>query len=95
MRVEISGSSWGSRRDDRELVQAGDEPIFQRTMPGIPHGQYRVLVMKAAGTLARGNGRGAPSTSDFARGKAQVDKMLVDRGVGVAIPGAAPGRVTR
>jgi len=66
MRVEISGSSWGSRRDDRELVQAGEEPIMTKVVPGIPHGDYRVLVVKAAGTLAQGSGRKIPSTADRA-----------------------------
>lgn len=95
MRVEISGSSWGSRRENRELVQTGEEPILQRTLPGIPHQDYRVLVMKATGALAKGQGRKVPSTADFALGKSRVDQMLVERGLGVAIPGARPGRVTR
>jgi hypothetical protein len=95
MRIEISGTSWGSRRDDSDLVQTGEEPIMTRVMPGIPHEDYRVLVMRATTTAAQSSGRGTPSTADFANGKARVDKMLVDRGVGVAIPGAKPGRVTR
>jgi hypothetical protein len=95
MIVEITGSSWGSRRDARELVQAGEEPIMTRVVPGIPHSDYRVLVVKAASALAKTQGRVTPSTADYARGKAKVDQMLVDRGVGVAIPGARPGRVTR
>jgi len=95
MRVEISGASWGSRRDDRELVQTGEEPIMTRVIPGIPHEDYRVLVMKATSAVAKGQGRKTPITADFASGKSKVDKMLVDRGVGVAIPGARPGRVTR
>jgi hypothetical protein len=95
VRVEIAGSSWGSRRDDRDLVQTGEEPIMTRVVPGVPHEDYRVLVMRASSIVAEGRGRRIPSTADYARGKAKVDKMLVDRGVGVAIPGARPGRVTR
>ena len=95
MRVEISGSSWGSRREQHDLSQSGEETILQKTLPGIPHQDYRVLVMKATGALAKCSGREIPNTADFAQGKAQVDKMLVDRGLGVAIPGAQPGRVTR
>ena len=68
---------------------------MSRVMPGIPHEDYRVLAVKAANTIAKASGRSTPSTADYASGKAAVDKMLVDRGVGVAIPGAQPGRVTR
>ena len=95
MSVEIMGASWGSRREDRELVQTGEEPIMTRVIPGIPHSDYRVLVVKAANTLAAGQGRNTPDTVDYARGKAKIDQMLVSQGVGVAIPGARPGRVTR
>jgi hypothetical protein len=36
-----------------------------------------------------------PSTKDFAIAKARVDRVLVDKGIGISIPAARPGRVTR
>ena len=50
--------------------------LLGRMLQGIPHDDYRVLVMTA---LAN----------------ARVDRVLVDRGIGISIPAARPGRVTR
>ena len=63
--------------------------VLGRVLPGIPHEDYRVLVMATA--LNR-NPR--PTTKDFAIAKARVDRMLVHKGIGISIPAARPGRVT-
>ena len=64
--------------------------LLGRMLPGIPHDDYRVLVMTAA--LAKNR---KPTTKDFALAKARVDRVLVDRGIGISSPAARPGRVTR
>jgi len=86
------------REEDRELARScgAEQEAFERqslmakTLPGIPHTQYRVLVMGAALKLSSN-----PTTRHFAIAKSQVDKMLVARGLGVIIPNAKPPRVTR
>jgi hypothetical protein len=64
---------------------------MSRTLPGIPHEDYRLLVTAAAMKLSNNN----PSTKHYATAKSLVDKSLVKRGVGIVIPSAKPGRVTR
>jgi hypothetical protein len=85
---EIAHSCGSAERAYRARLSGDD--LMARTLPGIPHEDYRVLVMRTALKLAS-----KPSTKDFARAKALVDKQLVDQGVGVVIPHAQPGRVTR
>lgn len=92
MTTEIMG---GCRCGEEEIELArscGAEAIslLGRVMPGIPHEDYRVLVMKTA--LAKNS---QPTTKDFAVAKARVDRVLVDKGIGISIPAARPGRVTR
>lgn len=86
--------SWGSRKEAREVSDAGDV-LGLRVLPSIPHVDYRVLVTTAAQGAAKSRGANAASTLDFANAKSKVDKLLLDRGLGVAIPAARPGRVTR
>ena len=101
MKHEICG--YTVREEDRELARScgaeqeafsrqalGSPTLMTKTLPGIPHEQYRVLVMAAALKLSKD-----PTTKDFALAKSQVDKMLVARGIGVVIPNAKPPRVTR
>ena len=59
--------------------------------PGIPHEDYRLLVTAAAMKLSNGK----PTTRHYASAKSLVDRSLVSRGVGIVIPSAKPGRVTR
>ena len=72
-----------------------ERSILGKTLPGIPHEDYRVLVTTAALKLARARGTQTPGTLDYARAKATVDAALVARGIGIVIPKARPGRVTR
>ena len=95
-------SSLSQNKDDEEiacscgsverayLARLHGDSLMTRTLPGIPHEDYRLLVMKAALKLSP-----SPTTKEFAIAKARVDKELVDRGLGVVIPHAKPGRVTR
>jgi hypothetical protein len=69
--------------------------LGQRTLTAVPHTDYRTLATAAAFKLARKRGASSPSTLDHAKAKAAVDRALVARGLGVVVPGAAPGRVTR
>ena len=69
--------------------------LGQRTLSSIPHEDYRTLATAAALKMAKARGANTPSTLDHAKGKALVDKALVARGLGVVVPGAKPGRVTR
>jgi hypothetical protein len=64
--------------------------VLDRSQPGIPHQEYRVLVMREALKLSK-----SPSTKQYAAAKALVDRDLADKGVGIIIPAAKPGRVTR
>jgi hypothetical protein len=84
---EIAHSCGSAERAYRARL---GQTLMTRTLPGIPHEDYRVLVMT---TAFRRSSR--PTTRDLALAKAQVDKMLVDRGLGVVIPHSKPGRVTR
>lgn len=96
--IEIRGRSRGGREEAYELSRScgAEEEAFlrealgQRVLPGIPHSDYRVLVTKAA--LRRSP---RPTTRDYAQAKAEVDEMLTSRGLGIVIPNARPGRVTR
>jgi hypothetical protein len=100
-RREIVGRSWASRRDDRDVAQVedsragGDDLMASKTVPRIPHSDYRVLATAAAVQHARLRGSSTVETRDHAAGKDLVDKLLVERGLGVRIPHARPGRVTR
>ena len=90
-------------RDERELAHAcgaaerayrarlGARSIMTRTLPGIPHEDYRLLVTAAAMRLSNNQ----PTTRHYASAKSIVDKSLVRRGIGIVIPSAKPGRVTR
>jgi hypothetical protein len=69
--------------------------MASKTIPRIPHGDYRVLVTAAAMQQAKLRGGSSVETRDHAAGKAVVDKMLVEKGLGVQIPCSTPGRVTR
>jgi hypothetical protein len=77
----------------RELARscgAEESALMRRTMTGIPHTDYRVLVVTAAHRLSPN-----PTTKHYAKAKTAVDAALVARGLGVVIPDARPGRVTR
>jgi hypothetical protein len=97
-RTEVLGPSRGGREEARELARScgAEEEAFvrvslgRRLLPGIPHLDYRVLVTSAA--LRRSP---RPTTKDYALAKAGVDDLLADRGLGVIVPSARPGRVTR
>jgi len=69
--------------------------LGRRTLTSVPHSDYRALATAAAYKIAQTRGAKSPNTLDHAKGKAAVDKLLVARGLGVTVPGAAPGRVTR
>jgi hypothetical protein len=86
--MEISRSCGSAERAYRARLNG--DALMTRTLPGIPHEDYRLMIMKMARKIST-----APTTKDFALAKAQVDKQLVDRGLGVVIPHAKPGRVTR
>jgi hypothetical protein len=92
MTVEIMGSCRCGEEELELARSCGAEAIslLGRVMPGIPHEDYRVLVMKTALSKSL-----TPSTKDFAIAKARVDRVLVDKGIGISIPAARPGRVTR
>jgi hypothetical protein len=100
-RTEIVGRSWSSRRDARDVAAAGGSAacgldlLRNKTITKIPHGDYRVLVTAAALGQAKLRGAKDTNTSDYAIGKSKVDKLLVDRDLGVSVPCARPGRVTR
>lgn len=85
---EISRSCGSAER--AYLARFSGDALMTRTLPGIPHEDYRLLIMRSALKLSP-----TPTTKDFALAKARVDKELVDRGLGVVIPHAKPGRVTR
>ena len=57
----------------------------------IPHENYRVAVMKAA---VKSAGGGQPTTKDFFKAKAAVDKVIGKSGITIYMPGAKPGRRT-
>jgi hypothetical protein len=52
----------------------------------MPHGEYRALVVRAAGRK--------PTTRDFYLAQARVDAALGKSGTTIQIPGASPGRRT-
>jgi N-acyl-D-aspartate/D-glutamate deacylase len=92
MKTEIMGSCHCGEEDLELARSCGAEAMsfLGRVMPGIPHEDYRVLVMTTALKKNRN-----PTTKDFALAKARVDRVLVDKGLGISIPAARPGRVTR
>jgi len=92
MKTEIMGSCHCGEEDLELARSCGAEArsFLGRVMPGIPHEDYRVLVMTTALKKNRN-----PTTKDFALAKARVDRVLVDKGLGISIPAARPGRVTR
>lgn len=94
MSTEIMGSSWGERADALEMSSSG-EAVFDNVRPAITHGDYRVLVTTAALRSASGRGKKTPATRDYALAKQAVDKLLLERGLGIKIPSARPGRVTK
>jgi hypothetical protein len=69
--------------------------LGRRTLSAVPHTDYRTMAAAAAYKLAGLRGESTPNTLDHAKGKALVDRALVARGLGVVVPGAQPGRVTR
>lgn len=81
------------RRGEEEQAYAeacGETPhVFDKAQPGIPHKDYRVLVMRAALGLSK-----SPTTKDFALAKAAVDRELANQGIGVVISAARPSRKT-
>jgi len=82
--------------EERELARscgAEEDALMRRTLNGIPHNDYRVLVVAAARKLAK-NPRN-PTTRDYALAKTKIDDELVRRGLSVVVPHARPGRVTR
>lgn len=86
---ELAGSC-GAEQEAFSRQALGSPTLMTKTLPGIPHEQYRVLVMTAALRLSK-----QPTTRDYAIAKSQVDKLLVARGLGVIIPSARPSRITR
>jgi hypothetical protein len=92
MKTEIMGSCHCGEEDLELARSCGAEAMsfLGRVMPGIPHEDYRVLVMTTALKKNRN-----PTTKDFALAKARVDRVLVDKGLGISIPAARTGRVTR
>jgi hypothetical protein len=92
MKTEIMGSCHCGEEDLELARSCGAEALsfLGRVLPGIPHEDYRVLVMTTALKKTRN-----PTTKDFALAKARVDRVLVDKGLGISIPAARPGRVTR
>jgi len=94
-RAEIIGRSWSSKHDAQDIARAGGDVLDFKTVPKIPNSDYRVLVTAAAIQQAKLRGGHSVETRDHAAGKATVDKMLVEKGLGVQIPCSGPGRVTR
>ena len=85
------GRSRGADEESRILSCGDDSALMSRTLPGIPHEDYRLLVTAAAMRLSNNN----PTTKHYASAKSLVDRSLVKRGIGIVIPSAKPGRVTR
>lgn len=94
MPQEIVGASLGSLAE-KATETSGDESVFDRVKPAVTHGDYRTAVTRAALKLAGARQSTSPTTLDYARAKSAVDKTLVARGLGIRIPHARPGRVTR
>ena len=92
MSSEILGWNRKSTEEERELAAscgAEEEALMRRTLPGIPHEQYRVLIMREVAKVKN------PTTKDYAVAKSKVDRALVEQNMGIIIPAARPGRVTR
>ncbi len=82
--------------EERELAHscgAEEDALMRRTLNGIPHNDYRVLVVAQARKLAKDPRN--PTTRDYAQAKAKIDNALVAQGLSVVVPRARPGRVTR
>ena len=88
MRYEITRSGYCANEENSALGDANSSALGS-TVPGIPHADYRVLVMRAVGKLSQN-----PTTKDYAIAKALVDRELGQRGIGIVIPAARPGRRT-
>jgi hypothetical protein len=89
MKYEITAASgYCSCEEDVALGDACGA-VLDRTVPGIPHADYRVLVMRTVMKFSSN-----PSTKDFAVAKAMVDRELKQKGIGIIIPAARPGRRT-
>jgi hypothetical protein len=67
----------------------GSPNVFDKAQSGMPHKDYRVLIMQTVARLSQN-----PTTKDFALAKAQVDKELARQGIGIVIPAARPSRRT-
>jgi hypothetical protein len=92
MKTEIEGMAMAGE-EARELARscgAEAEAFLRKSLPGIPHADYRLLVMREALKAGR-----SPTTKDYAKAQANVDDALAARGIGIVIPAARPGRVTR
>jgi hypothetical protein len=91
MKTIIVGNVRGRDEEEQAYAEAcGEAPhVFDKSRPGIPHKDYRVLVMQSAFRLSKN-----PTTKDFALAKAAVDSELAKQGVGVVIPAARPSRKT-
>lgn len=63
--------------------------VFDKAQPGIPHKDYRVLIMQTVAKLSPN-----PQTKHFALAKAKIDRELARQGIGVVIPAARPSRRT-
>jgi hypothetical protein len=88
MAYKLSISNAGASEEERAYrAECGD--VLARTLPGIPHSEYRVLVMRQVAKLSP-----KPTTKDFAVAKAIVDFDLKRQGLGIVIPAARPGRRT-
>ena len=91
MRSEILGKAHRPSEEERALDEECGSSIgvLGKSLPGIPHQDYRVLVMQEV--LKRSS---HPTTKDYALAKIKVDKALENQGIGIIIPAARPGRRT-
>jgi hypothetical protein len=89
-KTEIVRSVRGADEEERAYEEAcGVGSVFDKAQPGIPHQDYRVLIMQTVARLSKN-----PTTKDFALAKATVDRELAKQGVGIVIPAARPSRRT-
>ena len=92
--VDVFVGHRSRRRDEEMAAEREDRGIVGGSFVGgnaIPHENYRVAVMKAAVKSANGT---KPSTKDFFKAKAAVDKVIGKSGITIYMPGAQPGRRT-
>jgi hypothetical protein len=84
---------------DRQAIEILSEKLARvEAMSGsemggkaIPHKNYRVAVMKAA---LKSTGGKRPTTRDYFKAKAAVDRAIGKSGISIYMPGAKPGRRT-